>query len=96
MQIYFTITHHACTNGGYYEYLYETDDTNEEYTWFRQAVTEAVVTDALVCLTNSCINDALLKEDYNRKLSRQLVSNFVKEHGASKLIREFRGKSYML
>lgn len=80
----------------YYEYLYETDDTNEEYTRFRQAVTEAFVTEALVCLTNSCINDALLKEDYNRNLSRQLVSNFVKEHGASKLIREFRGKSYML
>ena len=80
----------------YYEYLYETDDTNEEYTRFRQAVTEAFVTEALVCLTNSCINEVLLKEEYNRKLSRQLVSNFVKEQGASKLIREFRGKSYML
>ena len=80
----------------YYERLYETDNTNEEYTRFRQAVTEAFVTEALVCLTNSCINEVLLKEEYNRKLSRQLVSNFVKEHGASKLIREFRGKSYML
>lgn len=80
----------------YYERLYETDDSVEEYNRFRQSVTEAFVTEALVCLTNSCINQAILSEDYNRKLSRQLVSNFVKEQGASKLIREFRSKSYML
>lgn len=80
----------------YYERLYAPDNSLNDYYRFKQSVTEAFLTEALVCLTNSCINSVILKEEYNRKLSRQLVSNFVKEQGASKLLREFKSKSYML
>lgn len=80
----------------YYSKLYATDNSVTEYNDFRKAVSDAFVTEALVCLVNSCINEVTLKDEYNTKLSRQLVSNFVKEEGSQKLLKKFRGTSYLM
>lgn len=80
----------------YYDKLYSTDNSINEYNDFRKAVSDAFVTEALVCLVNSCINEVTLKDEYNTKLSRQLVSNFVKEEGSQKLIKKFKGTSYLM
>lgn len=80
----------------YYKNLYAEDNSIREFAKFKQDVSDAFVTEALVCLTNSCINEVTLRDDYNSKLSRQLVSNFVKEEGSAKLIRKFRSTSYIM
>lgn len=80
----------------YYKNLYAEDNSIRDFAKFKQDVSDAFVTEALVCLTNSCINEVTLKDEYNSKLSRQLVSNFVKEEGSANLIRKFRSTSYIM
>ncbi len=83
-----------------YNYLYnkldETSILDTAYTDFRSKVTDAYVTEALTILVDNCIDPVLIRETYNQKLVRQLVSNFVKEEGSSELLHKFKRKSYLL
>ena len=80
----------------YYAKRYAMDRSTDIFYKFKKDVSEAFVTEALVCLVNSCIDSITLSEDYNKKLSRQLVSNFVHEEGAGKLLNKMKGTSYMM
>ena len=80
----------------YYTRLYSEDTKYNDYEDFSKSVTEAFVTESLTCLVNSCLNEVTLKDEYNSRLSRQLVSNFVKEEGAHKLLTKFKGTSYLM
>ena len=70
----------------YYTRLYSEDTKYNDYEDFSKSVNEAFVTEALTCLVNSCLSEVTLKDEYNSRLSRQLVSNFVK--GTSYLMSE--------
>lgn len=80
----------------YYTRLYSEDTKYNDYEDFSKSVNEAFVTEALTCLVNSCLSEVTLKDEYNSRLSRQLVSNFVKEEGAHKLLTKFKGTSYLM
>lgn len=80
----------------YYTRLYSEDTKYNDYEDFSKSVNEAFVTEALACLVNSCLSEVTLKDEYNSRLSRQLVSNFVKEEGAHKLLTKFKGTSYLM
>ena len=87
---------HADKERDVYSRIYERDAVGESYDQFRQDVTVGFVTEALVCLVNSCMDRVLVQEEYSKALSRQLVSNFVKQEGASKLLGRFKRSSYLL
>lgn len=80
----------------YYTRLYSEDTKYNDYEDFSKSVNEAFVTEALTCLVNSCLSEVTLKDEYNSRLSRQLVSNFVKEEGVHKLLTKFKGASYLM
>ena len=79
-----------------YNSLHEQDNSAKEYINFKNKVEEAFVSEALLCLTRSCINSAILSEQYNSDLTKQLVTGFVQEQGAHNLIRKFKKTSYLL
>lgn len=76
--------------------LHNKPDVTLEYEKFKNEVTNAFVTEAVLCINNSCIDHVILKDEYNKNLSRQLVSNFVIEEGARNLINRFRRTSNLL
>ena len=67
----------------FYNKLYEQDTVGEDFYRFKTQLTESYVTEALTILVDNCVEPVLINEVYNQKLVRQLVSNFVKEEGAS-------------
>ena len=80
----------------FYNKLYEQDTVGEDFYRFKTQLTESYVTEALTILVDNCVEPVLINEVYNQKLVRQLVSNFVKEEGASNLLNKFRHTSYLL
>lgn len=79
-----------------YAMLHESTLANNSYEKFRKSVVDGVVTEALLCLTNSCIESVTLNSNDNTKLTRQLVSSFVQEEGAITLLNRFKRTSYLL
>lgn len=79
-----------------YNKLYQAKITDNSYMQFKKDVMNGFVTEAILCLVNACIDNVILKENYNQALSRQLVSNLVKQEGASNLLNRFKRTSYLL
>lgn len=80
----------------FYDKLYSNEDTYHNYNKFKSYVTEAYLVEGLTILVDNCVSPALIREPYNQKLVRQLVSNFVKQEGASNLLNRFNRTSYLL
>ena len=57
-------------------------DNEYAYIDFKKKLNDAYVVEGLTVLIDNCVNPVLIKEEYNQKLVRQLVSNFVKEEGS--------------
>lgn len=70
------------------------DDSN--YIDFKKKVTDAYVVEGLTILVDNCVNPVLIREEYNQKLVRQLVSSFVNEEGSMKLLNKFKRTSYLM
>lgn len=79
-----------------YRTVNERNEIERSYTQFVQDVKDGIVTEALVCLVSNCVDSVIISEDYNKKLTRQLVTNFVKEEGSIKLLNKFKRTSYLL
>ncbi len=72
-------------------------NTNKyEYGNFKKKVTDAYVVEGLTVLIDNCVSPVLIKEEYNQKLVRQLVSNFVNESGSENLLSKFKRTSYLM
>lgn len=71
-----------------------TDDY--DYGKFKKKVTDAYIVEGLTVLVDNCVNPILIRETYNQKLVRQLVTNFVKENDSQKILNDMRRKSYLL
>lgn len=80
----------------YYKVMYGRNTGIGDFYKYQQHVYDAIVTEALNCLVNSCIDSVILKEEYNQNLSRQLCTNFVREKGAMNLLREWKSTSYLM
>lgn len=70
------------------------DDNN--YIDFKKKVTDAYVVEGLTILVDNCVSPVLIKEEYNQKLVRQLVSSFVNEEGSMNLLNKFKRTSYLM
>lgn len=70
------------------------DDNN--YIDFKKKVTDAYVVEGLTILVDNCVNPVLIREEYNQRLVRQLVSSFVNEEGSMKLLNKFKRTSYLM
>lgn len=79
-----------------YSALTARENTLKEYQQFKINVKNTLLTEALLCLVNSCMDRTLIQEEYTQKLSRQLVSNFVLEESATRLLSRFKSTSYLL
>lgn len=66
------------------------------YIDYKKKLTDAYVTEGLVAIVDNCLNPVLIREQYHQKLVRQLVTNFVNEEGSMKLLKKFRGTSYIM
>lgn len=66
------------------------------YIDYKKKLTDAYVTEGLVAIVDNCLNPVLVREQYHQKLVRQLVTNFVNEEGSMKLLKKFRGTSYIM
>lgn len=66
------------------------------YIDYKKKLTDAYVTEGLVVIVDNCLNPVLVREQYHQKLVRQLVTNFVNEEGSMKLLKKFRGTSYIM
>lgn len=66
------------------------------YIDYKKKLTDAYVTEGLVAIVDNCLNPVLVREQYYQKLVRQLVTNFVNEEGSMKLLKKFRGTSYIM
>ena len=66
------------------------------YIDYKKKLTDAYVTEGLVAIVDNCLNPVLVREQYHQKLVRQLVTNFVNEEGSMKLVKKFRGTSYIM
>ena len=71
-------------------------DYTRQYEKFRKDVTDSFVTEAILCINNSCLNKYTLEDEYNNQLTRQLVTNFVQEEGSQNLLNRFKRTSYLL
>lgn len=70
------------------------DDNN--YIDFKKKVTDAYVVEGLTILVDNCVSPVLIREEYNQKLVRQLVSSFVNEAGSINLLNKFKRTSYLM
>lgn len=66
------------------------------YIDYKKKLTDAYVTEGLVAIVDNCLNPVLVREQYHQKLVRQLVTNFVNEEGSMKLLKKFKGTSYIM
>lgn len=66
------------------------------YIDYKKKLTDAYVTEGLVAIVDNSLNPVLVREQYHQKLVRQLVTNFVNEEGSMKLLKKFRGTSYIM
>ena len=66
------------------------------YIDYKKKLTDAYVTEGLVAIVDNCLNPVLVRQQYHQKLVRQLVTNFVNEEGSMKLLKKFRGTSYIM
>ena len=80
----------------FYKMLYSRESESTVLSDFKRSVTDALVTESIVCLVSSCIDSIILKEEYNQTLVRQLATNFVQEEGSFDLLNRFKSASYML
>jgi len=80
----------------FYKMLYSRESESTALSDFKKSVTDALVTESIVCLVSSCIDSIILKEEYNQTLVRQLATNFVQEEGSFDLLNRFKSASYML
>lgn len=71
-------------------------DNRPAYSQFIQETRDMFVIESILAITNSCLNSVVLKNDYNKALSRQLVTNFVKEEGSNNLLNKFKRTSNLL
>lgn len=71
-------------------------DNEYAYIDFKKKLNDAYVVEGLTVLIDNCVNPVLIKEEYNQKLVRQLVSNFVKEEGSEDLLSRFKRTSYLM
>lgn len=69
---------------------------DSDYIDFKKKVTDAYVVEGLTILVDNCVNPVLIREEYNQKLVRQLVSSFVNEEGSIKLLNKFKRTSYLM
>lgn len=63
---------------------------------FRQDLTNSYLTEALTIIVQNCLSPELVTENYHLALSRQLVTEFVKESGAFDLLRKFKTTSNLM
>lgn len=66
------------------------------YIDYKKKLIDAYVTEGLVAIVDNCLNPVLVREQYHQKLVRQLVTNFVNEEGSMKLLKKFKGTSYIM
>lgn len=69
---------------------------DNDYIDFKKKVTDAYVVEGLTILVDNCVSPVLIKEEYNQRLVRQLVSSFVNEEGSMKLLNKFKRTSYLM
>lgn len=63
---------------------------------YRKQVTDAFLVEGLTIFVDNCVNPAIIKEEYNQKLVRQLVSAFVNEEGSIKLLNKMKRTSQLM
>lgn len=67
-----------------------------DYIDFKKKVTDAFLVEGLTILVDNCVDPILIKEEYNQKLVRQLVSAFVNENGSANLLNKMKKTSYLM
>lgn len=67
-----------------------------DYIDYKKKVTDAFVVEGLTILVDNCVDPVLIREEYNQRLVRQLVSNFVKQEGATNLLNKMKRTSYLM
>lgn len=67
-----------------------------DYIDFKKKVTDAFLVEGLTILVDNCVDPVLIKEEYNQKLVRQLVSAFVNENGSINLLNKMKKTSYLM
>ena len=67
-----------------------------DYIDFKKKVTDAFLVEGLTILVDNCVDPILIKEEYNQKLVRQLVSAFVNEKGSMNLLNKMKKTSYLM
>ena len=63
---------------------------------YRKQVTDAFLVEGLTIFVDNCVNPAIIKEECNQKLVRQLVSAFVNEEGSTKLLNKMKRTSQLM
>lgn len=63
---------------------------------FKKKVTDAFLVEGLTILVDNCVDPVLIREEYNQKLVRQLVSAFVNETGSINLLNKMKRTSYVM
>lgn len=69
---------------------------DSDYIDFKKNVTDAFVVEAFTILVDNCVDPVLIREEYNQKLVRQLVTAFVNETGSFNLLRKMKSTSYLM
>lgn len=69
---------------------------DSDYIDFKKNVTDAFVVEAFTILVDNCVDPVLIREEYNQKLVRQLVTAFVNENGSFNLLRKMKNTSYLM
>ena len=91
-----TAVSEAADKQAIWDKLYSRNDDTSDFLKFKQDVTDAYVTEALVILVDNCLTNHLVTEEYHQKLVRQLVTNFVTEEGSLNLLRKFKSTSNLM
>lgn len=63
---------------------------------FKKKVTDSFVVEGLTVFVDNCINPAIIREESNQRLVRQMVSEFVKEEGSTNLLNRMKRTSYVM
>ena len=63
---------------------------------FKKKVTDAFVVEGLTIFVDNCVDPVLIREEYNQKLVRQMVSAFVNEEGSINLLNKMKRTSYVM
>jgi len=63
---------------------------------FKKKVTDSFVVEGLTVFVDNCINPAIIREETNQRLVRQMVSEFVKEEGSTNLLNRMKRTSYVM